>query len=334
MNNELKTLAPQIWAEIKQAEKVLLNCHYNPDQDSVGSALALMHALKALGKAVTVIAGDSALPAFAKYLPGADQIVQKNYFGIKPEEFDLFLILDTASPEQLSRHGEIKFPASLKTIAIDHHASNPRFAAINLVVTDYPATAQILFDLFTEWGINFDYNIAANLMVGLYGDTGGFRYPLVSERTLAIAADLRALLPDYSQLLSRVDENVDPLVIKFLGAGLSRIELLFNGRVVITALSLAELQALGIDPDLTTNTGLSAMLRSIKGVAMSFLIIERQAGKIDISARAKDGSGYDVAALMIKFGGGGHALAAGATFEDDIKSAKARLVAALTEMLQ
>ncbi len=334
MTNELKTLAPQIWAEIEAANKILINCHYNPDQDSIGSALAMMHALEGLGKQVTVIKGDSELPSFAKYLPGAEKIVLKNYFEIKPEEFDLLIILDTASPEQLSRQGEIKFPTSLQTIAIDHHASNPRFAAINLVATDYPATAQILFDLFTEWGIKFDYNIAANLLVGLYGDTGGFRYPLVSERTFAMAANLRAQLPDYSQLLSRIDENVDPQVIKFLGAGLSRIELLFGGRVVVTVLNFSDLQKLGIDPNLTTNTSLSAMLRSIKGVEMSFLIIEREPGEINISARSKDGSGHDVAALMKHFNGGGHPLAAGAIVAGEVALVKAELISRLTEMLQ
>jgi phosphoesterase RecJ-like protein len=334
MDDQIKNLAPKIWTEIKQANKILINCHYNPDQDSIGSALAMMHALEGLGKEVTVIKGDSDLPTFAQYLPGAEKIALKNYFEIKPEEFDLFVILDTASSEQLSRLGEIKFPTNLKTVIIDHHASNPKFADINLIAADYPATAQILFDLFGEWGIELNYDIAANLMVGLYGDTGGFRYQLVSEKTFQVAAKLCSLLPDYSMLLSRIFENTDLQELKFLGLALNRIESLFAGRVVIVAVDYNDLADSGINPVFTVDTGISSRLRSIKGVEMSFMIIERESGEVNISARAKEGSGKNVAALMKKLGGGGHALAAGTTLNKPVAEVKADLIAALTEMLQ
>jgi len=334
MDEQIKNLAPKIWAEIKQANKVLINCHYNPDQDSIGSALALGHALEGLGKQVTVIKGDSDLPTFAQHLPGAEKIALKNYFEIKPEEFDLFVILDTASPEQLSRLGEIKFPTNLKTVIIDHHASNPKFADINLIAADYSATAQILFDLFAEWGIELDYDMAANLLIGLYGDTGGFRYQLVSEKTFQMAAKLRSLIPDYSMLLSRIFENTNPQELKFMGLALNKIELLFGDRVVISVVGYDERVDLKIDPIFTVDSGISSRLRSIKGVEMSFMIIERESGEVNISARAKEGSGRDVAELMKRLGGGGHALAAGTTLNKPLAEVKADLIAALTEMLQ
>ena len=333
MDEQIKNLAPKIWAEIKQADKILLNCHYNPDQDSIGSALALMHALTGLGKQVTVIKGDSELPTFAQYLPGAEKIALKNYFEIKPEEFDLFIILDTASSEQLSRIRKIEFSSGLKTIIIDHHISNPKFADINLIADNYPATAQILFDLFGEWGIELNYDIAANLLIGLYGDTGGFRYQLVSEKTFQMAAKLRSLISDYSMLLSRIFENTNPQELKFMGLALNKIELLFDGRVVISAVGYDDLIDLKIDPSFTVDSGISSRLRSIKGVEMSFMIIEREPGEVNISARAKEGSGRDVAMLMKQFNGGGHVLAAGTTLNKPLAKVKADLIVALTEML-
>jgi nanoRNase/pAp phosphatase (c-di-AMP/oligoRNAs hydrolase) len=62
MSEKINELAPAIWAEIERAKRILLHLHVNPDGDSVGSALATYHALKALGKEVTVISGDSGLP--------------------------------------------------------------------------------------------------------------------------------------------------------------------------------------------------------------------------------------------------------------------------------
>jgi phosphoesterase RecJ-like protein len=62
-----------IWREIEKAQKILMHLHPSPDGDSVGSTLAMFHALKAKGKDVTVIKGDSDLPSYLKStLPGFD----------------------------------------------------------------------------------------------------------------------------------------------------------------------------------------------------------------------------------------------------------------------
>ena len=76
------------------------------------------------------------------------------------------------------------------------------------------------------------------------------------------------------------------------------------------------------------------MLINIKGVKMSFLLNEEKPGVTGMSARSRDGKKYDVAALMAKFGGGGHQVAAGAMVNKPLAEVKADLIAALTEMLQ
>src|SRR5699024_3857110 len=47
-----------------RAENILLLCHKNPDGDTLGSAGALYHALKGLGKTVAVLCAD---PIGARY---------------------------------------------------------------------------------------------------------------------------------------------------------------------------------------------------------------------------------------------------------------------------
>src|SRR3989344_7317983 len=153
MTEQVKKLAPEIWNAIKGAKKILLHLHPNPDPDSVGSALAMSHALRALGKSVTVIKGDSPMPEYLSFLPGYEAILAKNYLEIEPTDFDLFLMLDISQLNRVTGLGEVKFPSTLKTILIDHHVTAEPFAGLNLIAPEYPATAQILYDLFGEWKI-------------------------------------------------------------------------------------------------------------------------------------------------------------------------------------
>ncbi|MFA4931198.1 MAG: DHH family phosphoesterase [Patescibacteria group bacterium] len=54
MNIEKKSPKQQIVEKIKNANNILLVSHVNPDEDAIGSVLALSHTLKKLGKNITV----------------------------------------------------------------------------------------------------------------------------------------------------------------------------------------------------------------------------------------------------------------------------------------
>src|ERR1035437_290287 len=180
MTDIVKKEAPKIFAAIKAANNILLHCHPSPDPDSVGSALAMKFALESLGKKATVIRGDSEIPQAFMHFPGADSIVPKNFFEVDLKEFDLFIIQDTGNLDRVSHLGEMKIPSSLPTIVIDHHISNHGFGTlVNLVDVSYPSTSLILFDLFKVWNIRITEDIAGDLFIGAYTDTGGFRYESV-----------------------------------------------------------------------------------------------------------------------------------------------------------
>ena len=41
-------------------------------------------------------------------------------------QYDLFIILDSSSPKQITKISNLKFPKKLQTIIIDHHQSNEK----------------------------------------------------------------------------------------------------------------------------------------------------------------------------------------------------------------
>jgi bifunctional oligoribonuclease and PAP phosphatase NrnA len=113
MKGEYKQIVDQILEEIKKSDNILLHLHPRPDGDSIGSALAMHHVLKSLGKKTTVIKGDSPLQKNLSFLSGYDEILEKNYFEIDINDFDLFIILDAASPEMISKIKPVIFPPNL-----------------------------------------------------------------------------------------------------------------------------------------------------------------------------------------------------------------------------
>jgi len=74
-----------ILEEIKQAKRILINCHIDPDPDSIGSALAIYSVLQKMGISADVVCTGSELYESVNYLSGYDNIQKgvdfKNFIG-------------------------------------------------------------------------------------------------------------------------------------------------------------------------------------------------------------------------------------------------------------
>jgi len=77
----------QILEEIKKAKKILINCHRNPDPDSIGSALALYQVVNKLGKIAKVVSPSPISENF-KFLPFAEKIEKVNYKNFDFSKYD------------------------------------------------------------------------------------------------------------------------------------------------------------------------------------------------------------------------------------------------------
>lgn len=332
MTDKVKQLAPEIWAEIQKANKILLHLHAGPDPDSAGSALAMMHMLKSLGKNVTVIAGDSKLSPSMAAIPGYDQIIPKNYFEINPADYELFIILDSSNLDQISKKGEIKFPQELKTIKIDHHQGDANFANIDLVDTSYCATAHIIYDLMTQWKTKITPEMAACLFSGIYSDTGGFKYPPTNWQTLLAGSELAKIYPDYFRIIFELENSRTPKQLEFLGLALNSIENHFSNKVAISFISYEDLQKHGITKDDTKNVELPNILKSVTGWIIGISAIETTPGKMEIGLRKREYEGPDLSVLARALDGGGHKAAAGGIIKMPFVEAKKYLLKKIQEV--
>ncbi len=319
----MKSSHLQIKSAINSANHILLHLHPHPDADSAGSALAFYHCLKSINKKVTLISGDSYLPINLSTLPGADQITPKNYFDLDLNQFDLFIILDSSAPDQISKLGPIVFPKTLRTIVIDHHASNAAYGDINLIDVTAPATCQVVYQLFEKLKIKITPDIAACLFAGLYTDSGGFKYSPTSFQTFDIASKLSKIYPNFSQIIFELENNDSPEDLKFLGLLLNNIETYFNNRVAIASLSLTQIRKAGLSVDQATTGGVANMLKAVVGWDIGISMIETEPHQISVSLRTRDAQKYNLSQIVLATGfGGGHKAAAGATIPFSLPKAK------------
>ena len=307
---EIQKLAPVILAEIQKAKSILLHCHPSPDPDSVGSALAMKFALEQMGKKATVIKGDSEMPWAYRNLPGISGMVTKNFGEVDLSAYDLFVSVDAAVPLQISRYKTPEFPLSIPTIVIDHHVSNSKYGLINLVVPEYPATAQVLYDLFISWRIDITSQIAMNLFAGMYTDTGGFSYPSTTPRTLQVASALVEKAPDFPSVLSDIKNSNSQGFVRFSGLALSHIQIFCNGALAVSSISAPQISTQGIDEADVRVSEVASFMRTVPEWAISICMAEVVPGRIRVSSRTNNGDKYDLSKLMKAIGGGGHKAAA------------------------
>jgi len=327
----IKEKAPLILAEIKKAKSILLHCHPAPDPDSVGSALAMKLALEGLGKKATVIRGDSNMPQAFMHFPGAEGIVQKNFFEADLKDFDLFISLDSADLGLISRRGKVAFPEWLKVVNIDHHPTNPNYGSINLVEPSYPATGQVLFDLFGEWGIEITPDIAADLFVATYSDTGGLKYEGVTAHTYEIMTVLSRLIDDIPRLIRKMENLNTPGFMKFASAALGGVEAV-GGKAALTFVPHAVLKENALTADDIFTSKISSLLMTVPQWVITGCGVEIEPNKVKFSFRSADENKYDVSKLATALGGGGHGAASGAILSMPLEEAKRLVVAKAKEL--
>lgn len=239
--------------------------------------------------------------------------------------------MDSATPDMVSKIAPMEFPESMTTVVIDHHTSNEGFGKINLIDPTYIANCELLYDLIKEWGIEVTKDMAGCLMLGIYADSGGFKYPMVDSQTFLVAAELSKIDPEYHKFIFELENNEDPKRIKYLGQALSSIKTYFNGRVAMVALSLDDLRKNGLEVKDTEKSVVSNSLKSVYGWDLGISFTEIEPGIASMSFRTRDAKRYDLSKIAKVLGGGGHKGAAGAQIKMPFEEAKKYLLEKLAE---
>lgn len=295
---------------LRENDRYKILTHSYPDGDTLGSAFALVYALRRMGKQAN-IAVNGPLPSKFGYLA-------VNY---EEQSFTPAYIVSVDVAAMTLLGDSVMDGVDKIDLCIDHHRTNTVVADNIYVDGTAAAAAEIIWDLILKLGVEPDADIASGIYTGISTDTGCFCYSNTTERTHMTAAQVMPLC-DWQNI------NYENFVIK-TRAKIKMERMIFEtmefyagGRCAVVYTTLEMQRTLGAGDD--EMEGLASIPRQVEGVQMGITMREKEGGVFKISVRTNDG--IDAAAFCKQFGGGGHPAAAGCSIEGSLAEVKKQLV--------
>ena len=306
-----KTHINDIHNVIKRYDCFFITTHVRADGDGIGSEVALYHALKGMGKSVS-IANDSPIPQIYKFIvPGTGMYIHPE---LSQDRAEVVFTLDCPTLDRLGKIQGI-IPEDAVIINIDHHISNERFGKINWVSEEMCATGEIILHLLKGGNINITPDMATALYVAIVTDTGRFTHSNTTPEALRMAAFLIEHGARHVEISKHV-YNTNPYnLVKLNALALNTVNLHAGNRIATLWLTRKMLGETGINPIDTQE--FADIPISIDGVIVGVLLREMtEPNWIKVSLRSRNG--FDVNTVANKFGGGGHKYAAGCEIQGTI----------------
>jgi bifunctional oligoribonuclease and PAP phosphatase NrnA len=270
---------------------------------------------------VTVSCSDPVPSRFA-YLPGYADIVSQ-----ADGPFDLVVTLDCGDLRRVGRIYRADEWRDIPLLNIDHHVTNTRFGAQHWVDASYVATSEMVLELCDRLGLPVDADIATCLLYGIIGDTLALRTDNV---TPALLGKVMRLMQSGAPLADIIDQVFNRRPFSLLRAwqqALSTMRL--EDGVIWVVLSQKARHEVGW-PD-TDLQGLANFLLSAEEANLSAALAEKDDGQVEVSLRARPS--FDVSAVAVALGGGGHPQAAGCTMDGPLDTVVEQVVAVLKSQI-
>ena len=320
-------LVEQAMKLIGPAQRIALLAHEHPDGDCIGSALGLAHILQQIGKTCVPICVDPA-PKNLAFLPGIDMLQRT----LDDEDYDLVFALDAG---ELSRFGPVyeqhkAFLDHVNIINIDHHISSSGCGIVNIIDPRSAATGELLVLFQQQAGLPLNKDAAFCLLTGIITDTSSFQFTNTTARTMQVAAVLLQAGAIPEPIVQHIYRARPLAQLRFQAKVIDNAQTACDGRLMWSYATETTLQEAGAIPEMDDN--FSGMMRDVEGVQVAaFFKSYGEPGITRLSLRAA--APFNAAEFCLRFGGGGHARAAGATIHAPIETAMITVIDELKKML-
>lgn len=336
--------SPEALAEwLRGAQSVSLFTHTKPDGDAAGSTLGLARTLRAIGiDAVCWYAG--ALPLWLDQLAGDTPRKHVDVDGL-PGKTDVGVICDTGSWSQLAPVKDWIDSRSDTLAIIDHHLqgdaeiADRRWISSESAAVCQPVGVLCAHLLGLSSTAELPIEIASPLYFGIGTDTGWFRHSNVNADVLEDAARLQRAGVDHTKLYTISEQRDRPSRLKLMAAALSSARFIASDRAVLMGLTHRDINAAGASASETG--GIVDQAMSIESVRVGALLTEVHDSahadgpltKMSLRSKELGDDSIDVNQLAQRFGGGGHARAAGARHAGTLGETTDLLAEAIEELL-
>ena len=283
---------------IKQYSTIIIHRHSNPDGDALGGQIGMRHLIldNYPDKKVFVVGDKPSRLEFIADRP-MDEIPDSTYSGA------LAIILDTSSENMIS---DDRYKLADKTLRMDHHIFLTRIADEEVVDTRCESCCGVITEFAMQCNLIVSREAATALYTGIVTDSGRFRYGSTSSDTFR-----------RTSFLLKCDIDINSIYLRLYSSSLESVKLraVFTMKIQLTEHRVAyiyatkkELEELGLTA-VAAARGYVNTMADIKGVNYWVAFAEGDDGIVCELRSAGD----NINGVAVKYGGGGHAQASGAT---------------------
>ena len=294
--------------------------HFRPDGDAIGSTLALGLALRALGKNVQMWNEDPA-PSRFSFLEGSQDILPVP--PALPEGTDCFICVDTADSKRIGDVAMKRLQEAPFSVNIDHHASNLRYAHLNVVEGNAAACGCMIAGIIAELGVTLTQPMAAALYAAISTDTGSFQFSSTTPEVMRLIADLMETGLDVGDINKRIWMESPLTVYAMQKEVLNNMVIEENGTISHYSMPAGRKAELGVG--LEDCKDLVDIIRVMQGVKVAVIFEDLENGLVRVSLRSKDPQ-VDVSAIAGMHGGGGHCMASGIRMRGPLSEAREKVL--------
>ena len=289
----------KIFNKIKQYDTIIIHRHNKPDGDAIGSQIGLKEAILATfpTKEVLVVGDESER---FNFLGKMNNVSSEKYKGA------LAIILDTGAEYMISGE-DYKYASCI--IKIDHHIPQGEYGDLVYIDKTSESCAGVIVDFIRKKKMKINKLAATALYVGMVTDSGRFRFSSTSSSSFERASFLLNEKIDLDYIYNQIyNEDLNNVILR------AKMTLKFKVLDCKIAYLKNTYQDV-IDLNTTVNNisrGMVNIMSGVNGVDIWANFTENEDGKIYVELRSNK---YNINKIAVKYGGGGHLLASGATVD-------------------
>ncbi len=207
---------------------------------------------------------------------------------------------------------------------MDHHASNEGFGTHRWIDSSYAAVGTMAFEIVCELGLPLPRDACLCFYTALVFDTGGFAYSNTDPRAhrMAAACVERGVRPE--EVTARLHRARSLSSFRYEAEALARLKTSDDGALAWITVPREMIDRHGIpeggEPELVN------VPVSLAATRVAFLLTELPGGR-GVRASLRSRCPVGVHHLAGRFGGGGHARAAGMTLPGSLEDAEKTVLA-------
>lgn len=286
---------------LEKFDTIIIHRHSRPDGDALGSQFGLKRIIEINYPEKKVYAVGDVNPRLA-FMGTMDYINDTVYQNA------LAIVLDTS---EISMISDDRYKKAKYIVKIDHHLPKGVYGALEYVDTSFESCAGLISWIAQSLNFKLDNKAATSLFTGIVTDSGRFRYSSTNSRTYEVVARLMEYEIDCNEIYNKL--YVTELAIARLKAHMTLNFKLTNANVAYLKNTKEDIEKYNTDFN-TISRGMVSVMSGIEGVDAWVNFTEDVENNCVVAELRSNG--LNVNQIAVKYGGGGHLNASGASIKD------------------